>query len=99
MSNVTYEQFIAQCGHWNYTTDAGFRAMCFASNILGQYCGNCRNYLKEISNSEKHSDVFKKLAETKNEDAIRLLFLYNELHNDIFKMLEEHEKIEHETEV
>ena len=99
MSNVTYEQFVAQCGHWNYTTNEGFKAMCFASNILGQYCGNCRNYLKEISNSEKHSDVFKKLAEMKNEDAIRLLFLYNELHNDIFKMLEDHEKIEHETEV
>lgn len=92
MGNVTYEQFVAWCKHWNYTTDEGFKAMCFVSNILGQYCGNCRNYVKETSINDKHSDVFKKLVEAKNEDAIRLLFLYNELHNAVFEMLEKHEK-------
>ena len=48
MNNITYEQFEGWCKHWNYTTDEGFRAMCFVANIIGQNYGNCLEDAKKV---------------------------------------------------
>lgn len=92
MQNISYEQFEAWCKHWNYTIEEGFRAMCFTSNVIGQYYGNYVDYAKGITNNDNYSDAFKSLIETKKEDMVRLVIIYEELNKTIFEMLERHEK-------
>lgn len=91
MGNITYEQFVAWCKHWNYTVEEGFRAMCFSANIVGQYFGNCNDYAKEVSNKH-HSDAFKRIVEENKENAILLSTLYNRLESEVFNMLEKHDE-------
>lgn len=94
MQNVTYEQFMAWCKHWGYTEEEGYKAMCFTSNIIGQYFGNCANYVKHVNNDESHSysKAFKEHVEKKKNDANHLYLLYETLNTAVFDMLEEHEK-------
>lgn len=89
MGNITYEQFVDWCNHWNYTIEEGFRAMCFTANIVGQYFGNCNDYAQEVTNNH-HSDPFKHIVATNLENAILLLTLYNSLESEVFNMLEKH---------
>lgn len=91
MGNITYEQFVAWCKHWNYTVEEGFRAMCFSANIVGQYFGNCNDYAKEVANNH-YSDAFKRIVEENKENAILLSTLYNRLESEVFNMLEKHDK-------
>lgn len=90
MGNITYEQFVAWCKHWNYTVEEGFKAMCFSANIVGQYFGNCHEYAEKISNSN-HSDSFKHIVAKNKEEAILLSNFYNRLESEVFNMLEKHE--------
>lgn len=87
MGNITYEQFVNWCKHWNYTIDEGYKAMCFVANIIGQHCGNCVDYA-----NGNHSNTFKSIVETKKENAIQLLLLYGRLDSSVFEMLEKHDK-------
>lgn len=65
MRSITYEQFADWCKRWNYTINEGYKAMCFTSNIIGQYYGNCVDYEKEISHKDYPSTEFKKFVEAK----------------------------------
>lgn len=84
---VSHDEFVAWCKHWNYTTEEGYRAMCFTANIIGQYYGNCIDEEKK-----SHSDAFKKFIKKEKDDAMLLLSLYGKLDRLVFEMLEEHEK-------
>jgi hypothetical protein len=92
MNNITYEQFEGWCKHWNYTTDEGFRAMCFVANIIGQNYGNCLDDAKKVADSNNHSDAFKKIVETRKDNAVTLLDYYGRLESSIFDMLEKHDE-------
>ena len=84
---VSYDEFVAWCKHWNYSTDEGYKAMCFTANIIGQYYGNCID-----EENKTHSDAFKKFIKKEKDDAMLLLSLYGKLDRLVFDMLEEHEK-------
>lgn len=91
MGQITYEQFLDWCKYWGYTIEEGFTAMCFAGNIIEQYCGNCVDYARETNHSN-HSDAFKRLAEENKKDSMYLALFYNRLNSAIHNMLEEHDK-------
>lgn len=84
---ISYNEFVSWCKHWNYTTEEGYKAMCFTANIIGQYYGNCIDEEKK-----SHSDAFKKFIKKEKDDAMLLLSLYGKLDGLVFDMLEEHEK-------
>lgn len=91
MGNITYEQFVLWCKHWDMTIDEGFRAMCFTANIIGQNFANCIEYTNKVSNDTNHSDAFKSLVEKLKNDALILSTLYSSLNTSVFKMLEEND--------
>lgn len=92
LKNITYEQFMRWCKHWNYTEEEGYKAMCFTMNIIGQNFGNHFDYKRQVFNEGNHSDMFKKLVEKNMHDALTLLNLAGSLDNAVHKMLDDHEK-------
>ena len=85
MIQITYEQFVAWCKHWNYTIDEAYKAMCFTSNIIGQYFINCIDRDKE-----EHSEAYAKLIKKEKESATTLVCDYGKLNNAVFEMLKQH---------
>lgn len=92
MNNITYDQFVRWCEHWDLTVDEGHKAMCFTSNIVNQYFGNCIDYVNIVSHDDNHSDAFKRIIEKQLSDSKLLLNFYNRLFNQVFIMLEEHDE-------
>lgn len=87
MEGVTYEQFVDVCNHWGYSTEEGYKAMCFILNILGHNFYNHVDYVEEVS----HTDAFNYFVETEKGKALILLDLYEKLNSRIFNMLEKEE--------
>ena len=94
MSGITYEQFMNWCKHWNYTTEEGFRAMCFVANIVNQNFSNYSDYCAVVENNEQRSEAFKKLVTGQKDSALILSTLYNQLENNVYLMLEQHDSEE-----
>lgn len=92
MRNITYEQFEYWCKKWDMTIEEGYRAMCFAANIVDQKFANLFDYAYKISKDNNHSDGFKKIVEKSKEDAAILQVFFASLEREIFNMLEEHDK-------
>lgn len=92
MRSITYEQFADLCKRWNYTIDEGYGAICFVSDIISQYCINCTNYEKEISNKDYSSTAFNNFVKTKKENVLNLVNLYGKLDNIILGMLEDYDE-------
>lgn len=90
MNHITYEQFATCCKHYNYTTHEGYKAMCFAANIIGEYYSTCIDHVKKVSRDSYHSDALKSLVDMNLSDARILLTLYNNLDCKVFDMLEKH---------
>lgn len=88
MGKFTYEQFEKECKRWDMTVEEGYRAMCFTACILGENIDNCLRYSQRVENNPYNSDVVKKMAETKLENAQKLVQLYLRLDEEIFDVLE-----------
>ena len=88
MTNITHEQFEYWCQYWGYTTEEGYKAMCFVANIIGQQYGNCIDKEKEIHNNPYSSEAFKGIVDVLMGEARILFTLYGKLDNAVFTMLE-----------
>ena len=91
MGNMTYEQFAAWCEHWGYTVDEGFKAMCFVHNIIGQHVDNKAEYQRRCEHRGSSED-FLSMVKNSTEKAQSAYFYYGDLNNEVFSMLEEHDK-------
>lgn len=91
MSGITYEQFLNWCEYWNYTTEEGFKAMCFAANLVGQNFSNYSDYYAAVENNIQSSEAFKKLVMGQRDSALILSTLYSQLKSNVYQILKQHD--------
>ena len=98
MNNITYEQFEFWCKHMNMSIEEGYKAMAFTSLIINQNMTNRHDHARKILNDGSHTDQFKKLIETLNNEAIALKISYDNLETSVYNMIDDHDKNNKEVE-
>ena len=68
--------------------------MCFVANIVGQNFSNYSDYYAAVKNNEQGSEAFKQLVTGQKDSALILHTLYNQLENNVYLMLEQHDSEE-----